>query len=349
MQLPMSVLRASYSSCETTFSHRRVKLCVFSLQVPHEHTVWSPFAQGHNGSIAVTGGTTSARGPLYAVNHVLRALGFEWFAHDVVRVPSALPDSLPPTLLSRYIPALEYRQQYEFQCLATDPVGKQYAKFESHLGQNRGSKTLAADPRFGGTLEYALDFVHTSYDVLAYPAPASRVPPAHLWESHREWFWPQDDNGSATYGQLCWSDPSLQAYLISQVRRILTDLPNATILSVSQNDNQNYCKTPAELAIIEEEGTPGGAMFRTINMIADAVADDFPNVAIDTLAYQWSRPAPNVTVPRKNVIIRLCCALNVTLSLLSGIQHCCISTVGSFIVNMYVLSLCSVAMSRQLT
>eukprot|EP01048_Picozoa_sp_COSAG05_P001540 COSAG05_NODE_52_length_23775_cov_49.471110_15_plen_85_part_00 len=29
-------------------------------------------------------------------------------------------------------------------------------------------------------------------------------------------------------------------------------------------------------------------------------------MAVDTLAYQYTRPAPTITVPRKNVIIRLC-------------------------------------------
>lgn len=97
--------------------------------------------------------------------------------------------------------------------------------------------------------------------------------------------------------------------MIGQVKKILTDNPTATIISVSQNDNGAYCQTPEELAIIKEEGTPGGALFRAINVIAAAIKDEFPAVAIDTLAYQWSRPAPSHTVPLPNVIIRLCCTL----------------------------------------
>ena len=30
------------------------------------------------------------------------------------------------------------------------------------------------------------------------------------------------------------------------------------MISVSQNDNGNYCKDPAELAVIDEEGSPIG-------------------------------------------------------------------------------------------
>ena len=49
-----------------------------------------------------------------------------------------------------------------------------------------------------------------------------------------------------------------------------------------------------------------GAGARTVNSVADAIADEFPHVVVDTLAYQYTRPAPNITVPRKNVVIRLC-------------------------------------------
>ena len=47
-------------------------------------------------------------------------------------------------------------------------------------------------------------------------------------------------------------------------------------------------------------------MLRAINFVADAIKGEFPSVAIDTLAYQYTRPAPNKTKPRDNVIVRLC-------------------------------------------
>ena len=57
----------------------------------------------------------------------------------------------------------------------------------------------------------------------------------------------------------------------------------------------NYCQTPEEMAIINAEGTPGGALYRAVNKVADGLKDEFPNVAVDTLAYQWGRPAPKIT------------------------------------------------------
>ena len=62
-----------------------------------------------------------------------------------------------------------------------------------------------------------------------------------------------------------------------------------------KKDNwQHCCLTPEEKKIVAEEGATlggalGGPMFRTVNLIADAIVDEFPSVAVDTLAYQWSQ------------------------------------------------------------
>ena len=54
-------------------------------------------------------------------------------------------------------------------------------------------------------------------------------------------------------------------------------------------------------AIDTEEGSPAGTMIRFVN----AVAENFPDKTISTLAYQYTRKSPK-TRPRKNVLITLC-------------------------------------------
>ena len=49
-----------------------------------------------------------------------------------------------------------------------------------------------------------------------------------------------------------------------------------------------------------------GPLLRAVNQVARSIADEFPLVAVDTLAYQYSQPPPNITKPEPNVIIRLC-------------------------------------------
>eukprot|EP01052_Picozoa_sp_SAG31_P009791 SAG31_NODE_523_length_14545_cov_4.805067_8_plen_384_part_00 len=87
---------------------------------------------------------------------------------------------------------------------------------------------------------------------------------------------------------------------------MLSTQPDATIISISQNDNSNMCKDPAELAVIAEEGSPMGPLLRAVNEVARAVSAKYPRVAVDTLAYQYTQAPPTVTKPEPNVIIRLC-------------------------------------------
>ena len=47
-------------------------------------------------------------------------------------------------------------------------------------------------------------------------------------------------------------------------------------------------------------------MLRAVNEIARRLKPKYPDVAVDTLAYQYTQPAPNITKPEPNVIIRLC-------------------------------------------
>ena len=93
-----------------------------------------------------------------------------------------------------------------------------------------------------------------------------------------------------TDGQLCWHNASLVAHLIDKTRTFLR-MPanaNATIISISQNDNGLMCRDPAEMAIIDAERSPMGPLLRAINAVADAIVDEFPHVAVDTLACKCS-------------------------------------------------------------
>lgn len=107
-------------------------------------------------------------------------------------------------------------------------------------------------------------------------------------------------------GQPCLNDPEVLETVKKNVRKWLDNNPQAKIISVSQNDNQNYCKCEKCQATDAEEGSPAGTLLRFVNAVADDIKDDYPDVSIETLAYQYTRKAPLITKPRDNVIIRLC-------------------------------------------
>ncbi len=106
--------------------------------------------------------------------------------------------------------------------------------------------------------------------------------------------------------QPCLSDPAVLEKAKASVRRILENDPDVTIVSVSQNDNYNYCKCEKCTAVDAEEGSHAGTLLRFVNAVAADIAEDYPHVVVDTLAYQYTRNVPSITKPLPNVCIRLC-------------------------------------------
>ncbi|MBE6641746.1 MAG: DUF4838 domain-containing protein [Ruminococcaceae bacterium] len=131
---------------------------------------------------------------------------------------------------------------------------------------------------WGGSLGYSGPWVHSLYKLL----------------------------GTSKDEQPCFTDPTVLANTIAAVRKILKDDPDTTLISVSQNDNDNYCTCKNCSIVMAKERSAAGPLIRFVNAVADDIAKDYPNVTIDTLAYRWSQTPPAVTKPRENVCIRLC-------------------------------------------
>ena len=94
--------------------------------------------------------------------------------------------------------------------------------------------------------------------------------------------------------------------LVKNLRERLRANPAATITSVSQNDCPGNCTCPKCRAVDEEEGGPAGSLLRFVNAVAADIEPEFPGLAVDTLAYQYTRKPPRLVRPRPNVIVRLC-------------------------------------------
>jgi len=93
---------------------------------------------------------------------------------------------------------------------------------------------------------------------------------------------------------------------VERVREWIREAPEASIVSVSQNDWYGACECPNCKAIDEREGSHAGTMLALANYVTEKIGPEFPNVAIDTLAYQYTRHAPRTIRPLPNVIVRLC-------------------------------------------
>ena len=109
--------------------------------------------------------------------------------------------------------------------------------------------------------------------------------------------------------QPCLTDETVYKTVLTNVRALLDANPDATIISVSQNDSydgQLGCQCSSCKAIDDAEGSPMGSMLTFVNRIANDIKDDYPNVYVHTLAYRYTRQAPKTVVPADNVIVGLC-------------------------------------------
>ena len=105
--------------------------------------------------------------------------------------------------------------------------------------------------------------------------------------------------------QPCLSSEETYEKVLAGVLADLAADPERWSISVSQNDNKNFCKCDACLAEYAAYGH-SGQMIRFVNRIAEAVEKEYPDVLIHTFAFSYTRTAPQNVVPRDNVLVQLC-------------------------------------------
>jgi len=249
-------------------------------------------ALGHDGIVIKTDGETlflaggRPRGTLYAVYSFLEDVaGCRWWSSTESTIPSAPTLILPPTE-TLYTPKLMYREAFY-----RDAFEGRYAarsKCNGHFDR--------IPPEFGGHYSI-LGWCHTFYQLL---------PPAQYFKDHPEWYSELDGKRVADGAQLCLTNAAMQDELVKNALEWIRKSPDAGIISIAQNDCGGNCQCPACAAIEKEEGAPSGLLIRFVNSVAERIQKEYPDVLVETLAYQYTRKPPLLTRPRANVIVRLC-------------------------------------------
>ena len=125
------------------------------------------------------------------------------------------------------------------------------------------------------------------------------VPSSKFYQSHPEYYALRDGRRIPT--QLCLTNATVLELVKDAVGRVLELYPGHDVISVSTNDNTQYCECESCFAIDQREGSEAGTVIDFVNK----VAAEFPDKTISTLAYQYTRKAPKTLKPRKNVLITL--------------------------------------------
>ncbi len=228
------------------------------------------------------------RGTLYSVYSFLEdVVGCRWWTSQASTVPSK-PNLTVSEQHVRHVPPLEYREVFWFDSFDGDWAAR----------NKSNGNTERLDEKHGGKIRYGGSFfVHTF---------AALIPPEEFFKSHPEYFSEVDGKRLDGYAQVCVTNEEVKKLITARVLAHLRADPTAQIISVSQNDCDNHCLCANCRKLEEEEGSPAGPLLHLVNYVAAEVAKEFPNVAVDTLAYQYTRKAPRHVKPLPNVIIRLC-------------------------------------------
>jgi hypothetical protein len=126
------------------------------------------------------------------------------------------------------------------------------------------------------------------------------LPEEKYYKTHPEYFALR--GGKRIPTQPCLTNPQVFEIVKREVTSLLQKYPESNIISVSQNDNTQYCQCEKCKEIDTKEDSPAGSMIWFVNRIAK----EFPGKEISTLAYQYTRKAPAHIKPEKNVLITLC-------------------------------------------
>lgn len=258
------------------------------------------------GSDLILGGHPR-RGALYAVFTFLEeVVGVRWWSMDETYIP-VCPTLVVPFLDTVYAPPLIDRATrylelsdgcFTSHALVTPEEQQAMGIFSAHLRLN-GHDHYCIPAAYGGP-NSLIGWVHTFYQINGL------LPPETYFAEHPDWYSLVDGKRVKEKGQLCLSNSEMRQEMVRVVLERLRRTPNATMISVSQNDWHGNCQCDACRAVDDHEGSPSGSLIHFINAVAEEVEKEFPEVLIETLAYQYTRKPPKYVRPRANVVVRLC-------------------------------------------
>lgn len=223
-------------------------------------------------NLFITGGSNEAtRNAVYEFLELY--LGCKWYAPNVEEIPSLKTVAVPHDINYNYNPEIKTRTVHSRLF---------------YENKDFADKHKVTDESFPFYVPKAR--VHTFHRFL---------PEVQFYKSHPEYYALR--NGKRLPTQLCLTNPTVLQIVKDSVRSLFEQYPESSVISVSSDDNTQYCTCDNCSKIDKEEGSPSGTMIRFVN----EVAKDFPNKTISTLAYQYTRK-PCKTKPLKNVLITLC-------------------------------------------
>ena len=232
------------------------------------------------------------RGTLYAVYEFLeREYGVRFFTADDTLLPKRPSLALPrPGTAWRYAPPIQMRT-----ALYRDLTLRGSPRFQAQMRNNSFGYHMTEE--WGGSMSM-IGFVHTM-DML--------IPKDKYFAEHPEWFALRDGlRQGGALNQLCLTNREMRQELCRRVKEEIIAHPKSRLISVSQNDNKSPCECADCQEFVAMHGNLTDLLLDCVNEVAASIAEEFPEVLVETLAYHYTRQPPKTVRPLDNVIIRYC-------------------------------------------
>lgn len=224
------------------------------------------------------------RGALYAVYSFLQdTLGVRWWTAECSFIPKKPTLEVADDLSVSYAPQLISREMYHRN--AQKPIFSARMKGNGHISEEYGGRVSI------------IYFVHSFFRVL---------PPEKYFDAHPEWYSEINGERKGGHTQLCLSNDEMRKEYVRVILEELRKAKDPRFIDVSQNDWGGWCQCEKCKALAEQEGSQAGPLITFLNKVAEDIEKEFPDVLVETLAYQQSRKPPKTVRPRDNVLVRLC-------------------------------------------
>lgn len=224
------------------------------------------------------------RGPLYAVVDFLeREVGCRWFSGSRVVIPRC-PDLTVQVRSRAESPDMQVRMPFGIDIWQP------------------ASRTTATAPEWGADPMRSDGNAHTFF----LDAPVDEY-----FDRHPEWYsYHRGGDGGVRFREW-WQFDYHNPELLEHVKRVkleafrgwAKDLPN---LNLCQNDWLGWSEDPAAVAFDGAEGSVAASHVQFVNRVAEAVAKEFPDRRLITLAYLQTLEPPRTLRYAPNVTLMIC-------------------------------------------
>ena len=223
-------------------------------------------------------------------------LGCRWFAREVTVVPERDPLVVGP-LDSVQVPSFGFRRINETST-ARDLAWCAHLRLNA-AGPGHGGGTLLEDWLFVNHKTWAGSTLHTLTKHPGMTWPDEVLIPPELFDEHPEYF-AQVGGKRVRDGQPCLTNREAAMSAATTAKEWLRRSPQATLLDVTPSDRgDRWCECAECKESYQRYECEGYAdwcrtatLVRFVNIVADQIAEEFPQVKVVTLAYNATDPPP---------------------------------------------------------